>query len=376
MVLIMQKYIVKFLLIFFLSSSAHALESVAKEAYLVDLSTGQVLLDKNSKNQTFPSSMTKMMTALVAFEKLSKGLISLDQKFLVSKKAWRMGGSKMFVEVDKKVTVEDLLRGIIVQSGNDSSIVIAEGISGSEEAFAGEMNLLAQKIGLEGSNFVNSSGMPADNHYTTARDLAIIAEYTIKNYPELYKIYAEDEFTFSGITQANRNPLLGDSEGNDGLKTGYTSKAGYGYVGSSERNGRRLILVFNGSQSSKQRRQEANRLMEWGFTNFQYIEFFKKGDVVFESDTWLGKDKKVNLVAPNDLSLAVPKTHLADMQIIVQVNEPISVPIKAGDFLGQLKITHGETETFFDLVSEKDVKLKNFFSRIFAALYYLIMGSN
>ncbi len=376
MALIMQKYIVKFLLIYFLSSSAHALESVAKEAYLVDLSTGQVLLDKNSKNQTFPSSMTKMMTALVAFEKLSKGLISLDQKFLVSKKAWRMGGSKMFVEVDKKVTVEDLLRGIIVQSGNDSSIVIAEGISGSEEAFAGEMNLLAQKIGLEGSNFVNSSGMPADNHYTTARDLAIIAEYTIKNYPELYKIYAEDEFTFSGITQANRNPLLGDSEGNDGLKTGYTSKAGYGYVGSSERNGRRLILVFNGSQSSKQRRQEANRLMEWGFTNFQYIEFFKKGDVVFESDTWLGKDKKVNLVAPDDLSLAVPKTHLADMQIIVQVNEPISVPIKAGDFLGQLKITHGETETFFDLVSEKDVKLKNFFSRIFAALYYLIMGSN
>ena len=373
----MQKYIVKFLIIFFFfSTSVHALESVAKEAYLIDLSTGQVLLDKNSQNQTFPSSMTKMMTVLVAFEKLSKGLISLDQQFLVSKKAWKMGGSKMFVEVDKKVTVEDLLRGIIVQSGNDSSIVIAEGISGSEEAFAGEMNLLAQKIGLKGTNFVNSSGMPAENHYTTSRDLAIIAEYTIKNYPELYKIYAEDEFTFSGITQANRNPLLGDSEGNDGLKTGYTAKAGYGYVGSSERNGRRLILVFNGAQSSKQRKQEANRLMEWGFTNFQYIEFFKRGDVVFESDTWLGKDKKVNLVAPNDLSLAVPKAHLADMQIIVQVNEPISVPIEAGDILGQLKISHGKTETFFDLVSEKDIKQKNFFSRIFAALYYLVMGSN
>ena len=198
----MQKYIVKFLIIFFFfSTSVQALESVAKEAYLIDLSTGQVLLDKNSQNQTFPSSMTKMMTVLVAFEKLSKGLISLDQQFLVSKKAWKMGGSKMFVEVDKKVTVEDLLRGIIVQSGNDSSIVIAEGISGSEEAFAGEMNLLAQKIGLKGTNFVNSSGMPAENHYTTSRDLAIIAEYTIKNYPELYKIYAEDEFTFSGITK-------------------------------------------------------------------------------------------------------------------------------------------------------------------------------
>jgi len=212
--------------------------------------------------------MTKMMTVLVAFEKISKGQISLDQKFLVSKKAWKMGGSKMFVEVDKTVSVEDLLRGIIVQSGNDASIVLAEGISGSEEAFASEMNLLAGKMGLKGTNFVNSSGMPADNHYTTAKDLAVIAEYTIKNFPEFYKIYSENDFTFSNITQSNRNPLLGSSDGNDGLKTGYTNDAGYGYVGSSIRDGRRLILVFNGTNSSKQRKQEANRLMEWGFSNF------------------------------------------------------------------------------------------------------------
>ena len=173
----MQKYIVKFLFLIFLfvNSNSHALESIAKEAYLLDLNAGQVLLDLNSESRTFPSSMTKMMTVLVAFEKISKGQISLDQKFLVSKKAWKMGGSKMFVEVDKTVSVEDLLRGIIVQSGNDASIVLAEGISGSEEAFASEMNLLAGKIGLKGSNFVNSSGMPADNHYTTAKDLAVVA---------------------------------------------------------------------------------------------------------------------------------------------------------------------------------------------------------
>ena len=374
----MQKYFVKFLFLIFLfvNSNSHALESIAKEAYLLDLNAGQVLLDLNSESKTYPSSMTKMMTVLVAFDKISKGQISLNQKFLVSKKAWRMGGSKMFVEVDKTVSVEDLLRGIIVQSGNDASIVLAEGISGSEEAFASEMNLLAGKIGLKGTNFINSSGMPADNHYTTAKDLAVIAEYTIKNFPEFYKIYSENDFTFSNITQSNRNPLLGSSDGNDGLKTGYTNEAGYGYVGSSIRDGRRLILVFNGTNSSKQRKQEANRLMEWGFSNFQLINFFKKGDLVFQADTWLGKDKKVNLVAPSNFSLAVPKAYLTDMEVIVQVVEPIPVPIMVGDVIGQLKITHGETETFFDLISEKDVKQKNIFSKVFSALYYLVMGTN
>ena len=374
----MQKYIVKFLFLIFLfvNSNSHALESIAKEAYLLDLNTGQVLLDLNSESRTFPSSMTKMMTVLVAFEKISKGQISLDQKFLVSKKAWKMGGSKMFVEVDKTVSVEDLLRGIIVQSGNDASIVLAEGISGSEEAFASEMNLLAGKMGLKGTNFVNSSGMPADNHYTTAKDLAVVAEYTIKNFPEFYKIYSENDFTFSNITQSNRNPLLGSSDGNDGLKTGYTNDAGYGYVGSSIRDGRRLILVFNGTNSSKQRKQEANRLMEWGFSNFQLIDFFKKGDLVFRADTWLGKDKTINLVAPSNISLAVPKAHLTDMEVIVQVMEPIPVPIITGDVIGQLKIIHGKTETLFDLIAEKDVKQKNIISKVFSALYYLVMGTN
>ena len=374
----MQKYIVKFLFLIFLfvNSNSHALESIAKEAYLLDLNAGQVLLDLNSESRTFPSSMTKMMTVLVAFEKISKGQISLDQKFLVSKKAWKMGGSKMFVEVDKTVSVEDLLRGIIVQSGNDASIVLAEGISGSEEAFASEMNLLAGKMGLKGTNFVNSSGMPADNHYTTAKDLAVVAEYTIKNFPEFYKIYSENDFTFSNITQSNRNPLLGSSDGSDGLKTGYTNDAGYGYVGSSIRDGRRLILVFNGTNSSKQRKQEANRLMEWGFSNFQLIDFFKKGDLVFQADTWLGMDKTINLVAPSNISLAVPKAHLTDMEVIVQVMEPIPVPIITGDVIGQLKIIHGKTETLFDLIAEKDVKQKNIISKVFSALYYLVMGTN
>jgi D-alanyl-D-alanine carboxypeptidase (penicillin-binding protein 5/6) len=378
MVLVMQKYIVKFLFLIgvFFTSNSNALESIAVEAYMIDLSTGQILLDKNSELKTFPSSMTKMMTVLLAFDKISKGQISLDQKFLVSKKAWRMGGSKMFVEVDKSISVEDLLRGIIVQSGNDASIVLAEGISGSEEAFAVEMNILAKIIGLKGSNFVNSSGMPVNNHYTTARDLALIAEYTIKNFPDFYKLYSESEFTFSGISQPNRNPLLGISEGNDGLKTGYTNDAGYGYVGSSIRDGRRLILVFNGTLSSKKRRQEAHRLMEWGFSNFKLIEFFKKGDLVFQADTWLGKNKKVNLIAPSNLSLALPKAHLPNMKVSVQVIEPIPTPIMAGDIIGQLKVFHGDAESSFDLVAEKDIKQKKFLSKIFSALYYLVMGTN
>ncbi|MAV82662.1 MAG: D-alanyl-D-alanine carboxypeptidase [Pelagibacteraceae bacterium] len=374
----MPKFIVKylFLSLIIITSKLNALESIAPQALLIDLTSGQVFIDKNSNLKTFPSSMTKMMTVLVAFEKIKKGELSLDQKFLVSKKAWKMGGSKMFVEVDKKVSVEDLLRGIIVQSGNDASIVLAEGISGSEEAFSSEMNLMGKMIGLKGSNFVNSSGMPAKDHYSTVRDLAIIAEYTIKNFPEFYEIYAEKEFSFSGINQPNRNPLLGNSEGNDGLKTGYTSDAGYGYVGSSERNGRRLILAFNGLDSSKQRKQEATRLMEWGFSNFKSINFYKKNEVVFSADTWLGEDKKINLIAPKDIFLSVPKANLIDMKVNVEINDPIQTPIQKGEVIGKLIIKYSKVESSFDLISEKTVKQKNFFSSIFSAAYYLAFGSN
>ena len=366
------------LLIIFLllTRQSFAIESIAKTALVIDLSTNEILLEKNSTEKTYPSSMTKMMTALVAFEKIKDGSLSLDQEFLISKKAWKMGGSKMFIEVDKRVSVYDLLLGVVVQSGNDASIAIAEGISGSEEIFAIEMNNLGKKIGLTGSNFTNSSGWPDDNHYTTAEDLAKIAQYTIENHYELYQMYKISDFTYNGIKQDNRNPLLYTFEGADGFKTGYTEAAGYGLVGSAERGDRRLIVVLNGLESSKSRAQESLRLMDWGFNNFQLVDFYKKNEVIQEVDTWLGKEDKVDLVALENISVSIPKAQLSSAKVTVLVEEPIATPIKVGDQIAKLQISFADKQVDFPLYSGEDIDQKNFFSRIFSAIYYIILGSN
>lgn len=362
-------------LIFFTFNS-NAIESIAKTALLIDLSTGEVLLDKNSEEKTYPSSMTKIMTALMAFEKIKDGTLSMDQEFLISKKAWKMGGSKMFIEVDKKVKVSDLLLGVVVQSGNDASIAIAEGISGSEEIFALEMNNLAKKIGLTNSNFVNSSGWPNDNHYTTAKDLAKIAEYTLNEHPELYEMYALAEFTYNGIKQDNRNPLLYSFDGADGFKTGHTQAAGYGLVGSAERGDRRLLLVLNGLETSRARAQESLRLMDWGFNNFQLVDFYKQGEVVIEATTWLGKQEKVKLSSQQDISVSIPKTHISDMKVEVLVEEPIPTPISINDQVGLVQISYADKKLQYPLLASENIEQKGFFSRITSALYYIVLGSN
>lgn len=362
-------------LIFFTFNS-NAIESIAKTALLIDLSTGEVLLDKNSEERTYPSSMTKIMTALMAFEKIKDGTLSMDQEFLISKKAWKMGGSKMFIEVDKKVKVSDLLLGVVVQSGNDASIAIAEGISGSEETFAIEMNNLAKRIGLTNTNFVNSSGWPNDNHYTTAKDLAKIAEYTLNEHPELYEMYAITEFTYSGIKQDNRNPLLYSFDGADGFKTGHTQAAGYGLVGSAKRGDRRLLLVLNGLETSRSRAQESLRLMDWGFNNFQLVDFYKEGEVVIEASTWLGKQEKVKLSSQQDISISIPKTHLSDMKVEVLVEEPIPTPISINDQVGLVQISYADKKLQYPLLASENIEQKGFFSRITSALYYLVLGSN
>ena len=362
-------------LIFFTFNS-NAIESIAKTALLIDLSTGEVLLDKNSEERTYPSSMTKIMTALMAFEKIKDGTLSMDQEFLISKKAWKMGGSKMFIEVDKKVKVSDLLLGVVVQSGNDASIAIAEGISGSEEIFALEMNNLAKKIGLTNSNFVNSSGWPNDNHYTTAKDLAKIAEYTLNEHPELYEMYAIAEFTYNGIKQDNRNPLLYSFDGADGFKTGHTQAAGYGLVGSAERGDRRLLLVLNGLETSRARAQESLRLMDWGFNNFQLVDFYKQGEVVIEATTWLGKQEKVKLSSQQDISVSIPKTHISDMKVEVLIEEPIPTPISINDQVGLVQISYADKKLQYPLLASENIEQKGFFSRITSALYYIVLGSN
>ena len=377
----MLKLIVNFFIIINLSilfsiKLSFAIESVAKNAYLIDLSTGEILLDQNSTEKTYPSSMTKMMSVLVAFEKIKAGTLSLDQEFLVSEKAWKMGGSKMFIEVGKKVKLSDLLLGIVVQSGNDASIALAEGISGSEDLFAVEMNNLAKKIGLEGSHFVNSSGWPNEDHYTTAKDLAKIAQYTVENHPDLYQMYKVTEFTYSGIKQDNRNPLLLTFEGADGFKTGHTENAGYGLVGSAIKGDRRLILVLNGLDSIKARAQESLRLMDWGFNNFQLVNFYSSNEVVFEADTWLGKKDKVALVSNADISVSIPKAQLTSAKVDVIVEEPIATPIAKGDELGQLSVSFGDKKKSFPLYAGEDVEEKSFFSRIFSAIYYIVLGTN
>jgi len=375
----MPKYTLKplfFLLFFFLSKPLFAIDSIAETALVMDISTGEILLDKNSNMRTYPSSMTKIMTVLVAFEKIKNGSLSLDQEFLVSKKAWKMGGSKMFIEVDKRVKVFDLLLGIVVQSGNDASIALAEGISGTEETFAIEMNNLAKKIGLTDTNFVNSSGWPNDNHYTTAKDLALLAKYTVENHPELYQMYELNEFTYNGIKQDNRNPLLLTFDGADGFKTGYTEAAGYGIVGSAERGGRRLIIVLNGLESSRSRAQESLRLMDWGFNNFELVNFFKKDELVFQANTWLGKKEKVDLVAIEDIKVSIPKAQLSSANVDVLIEEPIQTPINRGDIIANLQISYADKKVSFPLAASESIEQKGFFSRITSALYYIVLGSN
>lgn len=375
----MPKYTLKplfFLLFFFLSKPLFAIDSIAETALVMDISTGEILLDKNSNIRTYPSSMTKIMTVLVAFEKIKNGSLSLDQEFLVSKKAWKMGGSKMFIEVDKRVKVFDLLLGIVVQSGNDASIALAEGISGTEETFAIEMNNLAKKIGLTDTNFVNSSGWPNDNHYTTAKDLALLAKYTVENHPELYQMYELNEFTYNGIKQDNRNPLLLTFDGADGFKTGYTEAAGYGIVGSAERGGRRLIIVLNGLESSRSRAQESLRLMDWGFNNFELVNFFKKDELVFQANTWLGKKEKVDLVAIEDIKVSIPKAQLSSANVDVLIEEPIQTPINKGDIIANLQISYADKKVSFPLAASESIEQKGFFSRITSALYYIVLGSN
>jgi len=264
----------------------------------------------------------------------------------------------------------------VVQSGNDASIAIAEGISGSEETFAIEMNNLGKKIGLNNTNFTNSSGWPNDKHYTTAKDLAKIAQYTLNEHPELYKMYAITEFNYSGIKQDNRNPLLYSFEGADGFKTGHTQAAGYGLVGSAERGGRRLLLVLNGLETSRSRAQESLRIMDWGFNNFQLVDFYKQGEFVIEASTWLGKQEKVKLSSQQDISVSIPKTHISDMKLEVIVEEPIPTPISINDKVGLVQISYADKKIQYPLLASENIEQKGFFSRITSAIYYLILGSN
>lgn len=315
-------------------------QTLAREAYIVDFDTGTVLMDKEGNARMPTSSMSKTMTIYMAFDGLKSGKLTLDQKFPVSEKAWRMQGSKMFVDLGSSIAVEDLIRGIIIQSGNDATIVMAEGIAGSEEEFANLLNAKAKEIGMNDSHFVNASGWPDPDHYSTAHDLAVLAMQTIRNFPDYYKYYGEKEFTWHNIHQMNRNPLLFRDLGVDGLKTGHAEEAGagYGLIASGQRDGRRVVLVLNGLKDEKSRAQESARLMEWALRSFENIKVFAAGDTIEEAPVVMGQSASVPLVTDADVLLTLPRAVKNDLKVSVQYNSPLIAPIKKGDEIGILRL--------------------------------------
>jgi serine-type D-Ala-D-Ala carboxypeptidase (penicillin-binding protein 5/6) len=358
------------------AQAAPTIETQAREAFLVDFQTGAVLLDKNADEPMPPSSMSKLMTTYLVFSRLQHNRLSLDDEFTVSEKAWRMGGSKMFVEVGNQTKVEDLLRGVIVQSGNDACIVLAEGIAGSEEAFAELMNEKAQELGMTSSHFTNATGWPSPNQYVTARDLATLAKHTIEDHPEYYRYYSEKEFTWSGIRQGNRNPLLYRNIGADGLKTGHTEEAGYGLTASAVQNGRRLILVVNGLPSMQARADESDRLLSWGFREFGNYALFKAGDTVDQAAVWLGEEETVPLVIPQDLTVTLPRGDRNGMQVAVIYDGPIPAPVPAGEPIATLRVTWPEgVPVEVPLEAGEAVEQRGPFGRIAASIKFLLLGT-
>ncbi|MEL0004093.1 MAG: D-alanyl-D-alanine carboxypeptidase family protein, partial [Rhodospirillales bacterium] len=304
------------------NASAASFDTLARQAVLVDLTTGAVLLEKDAHTKMPPASMSKLMTAYLLFERLKNGSISIDDTLPISSNAARKGGSKMFLRDGERVKVEDLIRGIVIQSGNDACIAIAEGLAGSEAAFAEMMNAKAKEIGLENSNFTNATGWPDPDHYMTASDLAKLAQRLLEDFPDYYHFYSERQFTFNQITQKNRNPALGVIEGADGMKTGYTQASGYGLTASAEREGRRLIMVINGLESINARASEAERLINWGFGFFQTHEILRAGETVETAELWLGQKRTVPLVLKENLKVTLPRTGKANLKVTVRYEGP------------------------------------------------------
>ena len=365
-----------FLIASSLAGPAVALETKAQQAILMDAKTGAVLLSKNADTPVPPSSMSKIMTIYVLFDAIKSGRVSLDDSFPVSEKAWRKGGSKMFVDVNTRVKVSDLLRGIIVQSGNDASIVVAEGLAGSEGAFAEQMNEMAERLGLRDSHFQNASGWPEPPNRMSVRDLAILAMRTMEDFPDLYSIYGETEFTYHDIKQANRNPLLYKAMGADGLKTGHTEEAGYGLTASAARGDRRLVLVVNGLESVQERSAESERLIEWGFREFDNYALFAPGETVAEVETWLGDPAKLSVMVPNGLTVTLPRSIRDKISAKVTFDGPLPAPIAAGQRVNATLVVEAEgiEPLNVPLYAGEKVEKLGLVGRVFSALWHLTLG--
>ena len=371
-----------FLISFFFSClfniKVFALDTTAKQAILYDYETKTIIFEKNSEDLMSPSSMSKIMTIYYVFKKIKAGDLKLTDKFKVSKKAWKKGGSKMFVNVNTMVSVEDLIRGIIVQSGNDACIAIAEGISGSEALFAEELNLLAKEIGMINSSFTNSTGWPDPDHLTTIQDLLTLTVRTIEDFPELYYYYAEKEFTYSGIRQLNRNPLLFNEINADGLKTGHTSLGGYGLVASVLKNNRRLILILNGLKRNKDRSNESERLIKVGFNQYKVIDLYDQNQTITNLQVWGGRKKNVAVYSKESVNLTVPNRIKKDLVFTIKHYKPLLAPIEKDQKVADLIVKNKNAEIIkkFELFSKNEIKKMSFFSKVYNNLKFLLLGDS
>ncbi len=355
------------------------IDTVAKQAYIIDYETGQVLLEKNAHERMPTSSMSKTLTGYVVFDALDAGKITLDQEFPVSEKAWRMQGSKMFVPLGGMVKVEDLIRGVLVQSGNDATIVLAEGVAGTEEQFVDAMNRKAQELGMKDSHFMNASGWPDPNHYSTAHDLALLGRALIHDHPKHYHYDSEKDFTYNNIKQGNRNPLLYKNIGADGIKTGHTEEAGYGLMGSAVRGDRRVIMVLNGMASMDERAQESTRLMEWALASFVNANIFQKGTKVADAPVAMGVERWVPLIVDQDLKVTLPRGAAmgTGIRATASFKGPLEAPVKQGQQVGVVRVEIPNMQPQeLPIYAAKEIPRLGFFPGLVEKLERLVFGES
>ena len=375
--------LITFTFLFLHQSSNANLNVKARTAILQDFLSGEILYEKEADISIYPASMTKIMTSIIAFELIKSGDLRLDDKFLISEKAWRLstaGYSSMFIMVGDEVSVEDLLKGIIIASGNDACIALAEGIAGTEEEFAILMTMKAKEIGMENTNFANSSGINDPDNYSTVRDILIMTNYLIKNFPEFYEWFSIKEFTWDRtggdpITQGNRNPLLYKNLGADGVKTGYLAVEKYSLASSLKRNGRRLIAVGSGFDTKISRSRESSKLLTYGLTNFDLIEIAKSKNPIDKVDVWLGKENELEVYVDQDIYKIIKKAQKRLLKVTTNYVGPIEAPIQKDQIIGKLKVVYDENLLGeYNLLASKTIKKVNIFTRLIKSLNFLIWG--
>ena len=374
----MKKLFLTILISFILfSSKLYAIDTKAEQAIVMDFDTNEILFEKNSNLKTPPASMTKIMTVYAAFDRLKNTDLSIENECIVSAKAYKMGGSRTFLEIDDKVSIDELLKGIIIQSGNDASVALAECLAGTEDDFAKLMNVYAKRLGMLNTNFLNSSGWPVDNHYSTVYDLALLSNAVIREFPDLYLYFSDKEFTYNDIKQPNRNKLLSSVQGADGLKTGFTRASGWGIAATAKRDSRRITTVINGTNSSRSRLNEASNLINWAFSQTSQKLLVDENQVIVEVDVWLGNKPRVNLVSSKKIISTLSFDQIQLIKSSLEYKRPIEAPIKKGEVYGKLLIDiDGKPNIEVELIAQENVGTVNPISKVFAAMKYLIFGTS